>query len=957
MTAAVSDSTELCFGPFRLSGRHGPLLRGSTEVRLQPKAIALLWALLRQNGGVLSRAALLDAVWPGSAVGDEALTFQIQALRRALEDDPKLPRYVLTVHRVGFRFGAPVQAGSASPAAVTPVLFVGRERELERLQALYARAAAGERQLVLLTGEAGIGKSGLIERFLAGLAALPRPPRSSRGHCIDRQQSGEPYLPVLEALGRLLREAPDDSAIELLRRSAPNWLLHLPALLTPIEYQALRQQTAGSSPERMLREMADALDLLAEREPLVLVIEDLHWSDPSTLQLLRLLAGRRHPARLLILCTARPPEGEDEVPPPQQLQRELVARGQAEEVALGTLGLAEVRDYLAARAAALPADAGRALRLYERSGGHPLFLAQLTDYLLQTGSESADDRGTALPPRLRDLLELQLAQLPLADQLLLEVASVCDTGFTAAGIAACVALPLPTVEEQLERLVRQRRFVEDQGLSVWPDGTVGGRYGFRHVLYRAALRRRLGAAREARLHQQLGERLESAYGARTAEVAAELAGHFEAAGRPDRALAYAILTTRRALERLAAPEVRQQFARGMRLVTALPADPARDRAEFALRVIAIHGLHIEQGYSAPEAAPHLLRMQALVPGIQDPALLEPGLAALWLFNHFRCQLDEALNYAREIRELGQRLGKPVLECCGVAWASNSLHLLGRHREAAAEAAAAIHIARAHATDDSPGWQAGCAAIAGSAIVSWFLGSPERALRQAQEARSCVRRINNASALCTIYSMLTSILLFRRDWRGLVTACDEAVALCEQHSHQDGLEWAQMHRLVGLCHLEDDPAPVLEALHTLTARRHRAGAYIGLPSIYVSEAEVQIRLGRLGAAVAALDKARELVTQRQMRAWEPELLRVEAELLLARGGEPAAALPPLQQALALATERGAQSLALRIAISLARLTGDAGSSGLRAISAGFAEGQDTPDQREARALLDAIAQSP
>src|SRR5262249_6295791 len=172
----------------------------------------------------------------------------------------------------------------------------GRDAELALLSARLESGAAGRRRLGFVTGEPGVGKAGLGEGVLAQRGDGWR---IGRGQCVEQYGAGEPYLPVLEALGRLGRAAGGEALVEVLRRQAPSWLAQLPSLLTDGDLEAVQQRVQGATRERMLRELVEALDALTAEEPLVLLLEDLHWSDSATIDLLAMLARRAEPARLL----------------------------------------------------------------------------------------------------------------------------------------------------------------------------------------------------------------------------------------------------------------------------------------------------------------------------------------------------------------------------------------------------------------------------------------------------------------------------------------------------------------------------------------------------------------------------------------------------------------------------------------------------------------------------------
>jgi predicted ATPase len=206
----------------------------------------------------------------------------------------------------------------------------------------------GARQLVFVTGEVGIGKTTVMDAFVARLSAKSAA-WIGRGQCIEYYGHGEAYLPVLEALGRLCREPEGNQLIDLLARHAPTWLVQMPALLTPTELEALQRRTHGATRERMLRELAEALEVLTTERPLVLWLEDLRWSDVSVVDWLSFVACRRAPARLLIIGAYRPVEVIVNNHALRAVKQELHLHGQCNELPLSFLMEEHVTTYLARR--------------------------------------------------------------------------------------------------------------------------------------------------------------------------------------------------------------------------------------------------------------------------------------------------------------------------------------------------------------------------------------------------------------------------------------------------------------------------------------------------------------------------------------------------------------------------------------------------------------------------------
>ena len=380
------DPLLLRFHPFELDERQARLTRAGQPVAMAPKAFAVLCTLARAPGQLVRKDALLDTVWGHRHVSESVLKTIVSELRAALGDDARQPRFIETASRHGYRFIAALQpaasaldtppaarAGDAAAGAPPSAALIGRAAAHEQLRSAWQGALAGRRQLVWLTGEAGIGKTTLIDHFIGSLQGLT----VAHGQCVEQRGAGEPYLPVLEALASLCRD--DPLLLALLRQVAPTWLLQLPWLGSEAEHEVLRQRLAGTGQERMLREFGEFLDRATQARPLLLVIEDLHWSDQATLRLIDHIARRRTPARLMWLASFRLAEVIAEDHPLKALRHELRLHRLASEITLDPFSEREVADYVARRldAPAVPEALARAL--HARTDGLPLFVASVLD--------------------------------------------------------------------------------------------------------------------------------------------------------------------------------------------------------------------------------------------------------------------------------------------------------------------------------------------------------------------------------------------------------------------------------------------------------------------------------------------------------------------------------------------------------------------------------------------------
>jgi predicted ATPase len=519
------DRRSVTFGPFRLDVLHRQLWRDAQPLALRPQALAVLCYLVLHADRLVPKAELFQHVWEGRQVTDTVLRGCIHAIRRALDDTATTPRYLETVGRQGYRFRLGGAALRLQAADTHPL--VGRQRDLEWLQACWGWALAGQRQFGVLSGEMGIGKTTVVDCFVASLATQPAV-GIGRGQCVDTGDDGEPYLPVLEALGQLGQSPHRAALLTVLQHYAPTWLVHLPALLGDGERERLQRHFQGVTPARMLRELAEAVEALTTTVPLVLVLEDLHWSDRATVDLLTYLAQRRAAARLLLLGTYRPVDAVVQEHPLRGVLQELRGRGLCDELPLELLLPEDVGAYAAARLGGPVAPELTAL-LYHQSEGNALFLVHLLEHLVaqalvqQEGGQWAlqdpQTAATSLPAALQLLITKRLEMLTRDTQRVLEVASVAVDVFATATVAAGLDVPVDDVDAICDTLTQQHVFLESAGLAEWPDGTLSGCYRFQHVLYRQVLATRLGELRRVQVHRRMGERLAQGYGLQTPTMA------------------------------------------------------------------------------------------------------------------------------------------------------------------------------------------------------------------------------------------------------------------------------------------------------------------------------------------------------------------------------------------------------------------------------------------------------
>jgi len=476
-------------------------------------------------------------------------------IRSALGENAKIPNYLETIVGKGYRFLEGAEGKARYPDNTGPI--VGRDAELRRLADVYQSAVAGHTQFVLLAGEPGIGKTTLVNSVL-DLISRDHDAHVIQGQCIVHYGKQEVYGPMLRAIAAFCRDKNDTGLIGDLERHAPVWLLQMPEMLDAMMFERVKRRTEGMAPERMTREFCQLIAVQAEKKSLIVVIEDLHWADVATIDLLASLAEHDN-LSLMILGTYRPADAVLYSPSLRDTVKELKGRGLCQELLIQLLTEADLANYLAGR---LNGEASDDLieMLYRRIGGNPLFMAKFVEEMIRTQvvvchdglwgvGNQAGVLEAEVPESLQSLISRYLEALSQAHQEMLEVASVVGMEFSAAAITDVLTKTVEEIEAACEKLSTDSQFIEPGNISTWPDGTLTGSYRFQHHLYLEVIYRQIAEARRARIHLKVGKRLEAGYGKSAPEIAASLALHFDLGNDLDRAFRYRRLSAKQSLSR------------------------------------------------------------------------------------------------------------------------------------------------------------------------------------------------------------------------------------------------------------------------------------------------------------------------------------------------------------------------------------------------------------------------
>jgi DNA-binding winged helix-turn-helix (wHTH) protein/predicted ATPase len=970
---------------------------GERRLRLTPKVFAVLRHLVEHPDRLITKEELYSAVWGETIVSEATLASCIRDLRKALGDSSRTPRYVQTAHRRGFRFIGPIAASTHRPRrhepAVAPVardgqgrgpsvlstisllapLLVGRVAELARLHARLASAIDGQRQLVFVTGEPGIGKTTLVETFLSQIA-VGHGPRVARGQCVEQYGAGEAYLPVLEALARWGREPGGERLVQVLTQHAPTWLVQLPALLTDQELHAVQRRAEGSTRERMLRELVEALDVLGNDAPIVLVLEDLHWSDSATIDLLSMLARRREASRLLVVATYRPADMMASGNALRAAKQELQVHGHCDEVPLDFLDVVAVREYLARRFADNRFPDELAVVLHRHTDGSPLFLVNTVDDLVARAQVhevdgvwelegAADDVALGAPETLWQVVQNQVERLTADEQAVLAVASVAGAEFSAALASPATTHPHDG-ESRCDALARRGQFLRAVGVSEWPDGTVAGRYAFIHAFYQSVLYAGVSIGERTGLHLRIGERLERGYRQSTGEIAGELAMHFERGRDFERALQYRRQAGEHALRQHGYREAATHATRALDLLRALPDTERRARLELSFQVMLAAALTATRGYAAPEVHGVYVRIRALCDRVEHTRELYPVLLVLVRFNLIRGALPAARDVARQLLTMAEAAHEPAL----LLWAHSALGVVAFY---AGEFAAALdHLERGIALYDprehSPepsrallAWQdPGVSCLAHSALTHWMLGHPARAAARIHEALTLARTLARPLSVGYACHYAAALHQWRRDHAAMQIAVDGAFEQATQHGFGILVATGTAQRGWLLAE-QGQSADGLARMQEGIAALREVGADFLLPGFLASMAGTYERAGRPADGLSSVNEALALVEASGQHYWTAELHRVKGTLT--RESDEKAAEASFREAIAIARRQGAKSFELRAATSLGRLRASRGKAAeahalVSQIYAWFTEGFDTADLIEARALLEELGRA-
>jgi DNA-binding winged helix-turn-helix (wHTH) protein/tetratricopeptide (TPR) repeat protein len=952
----------LTFPPFRLHLAEEQLWKGRELVAVRRKPFAILRYLVANPNRLVTHEELLAEVWGTVVVSDSAVRTHVHELRQLLGDG-----FIETVIGRGYRFTAEVtreQQVASPPAARRHHVLVGRDNELAILRAALERAQTGHRQLCFVTGEPGIGKTSLVDAFVDELAPDVL---AVRGHSIEQHTTPEAYLPLIEIMGHLRESPRGEQALLALLRYAPTFLTRVPQLIPEARVQEVNERAGHGNEAKMVRELIEALEAVCINEPLVVVLEDLQWSDVATIDLLTLIAQRRERAKLLVIATSRRAEAQTVSHPLNRVMRALVARSGAIAIGLERIESADLGRLIDARFPLHAFPRGFTDVVDRITAGTPLFIASLMNELVDRGMLAQGDTGWACtvslediaahrPENVKQLIDIQLDRLTVQEQRVLEVASLIGLIFSTALIAAALEISVEQVDEICDGLARRTLFLRNLGVEDWPDGSQQSRYAMLHGLVQDVCVARSAPARRQRWHRLIAQRLETAYGERVPEVSTMLAVHYEQGQAVARAIHFHLVAGERMAARFANVDALPFYRRALELLERVPASTQRDADE--LRILGgISSSVLRNQNQSVESVEQFERMIVLARKLGDTPRLCAAMVTLSVryatlanykqANELNVQLTALLDTVDPVftAAINAARALPLFWQGQVAATIALLEPLGRP-EAVIEDNVNLGIL------DPVARKTVLISYLGGSY--WLAGSPDRGLREAERAQALARSVGDPYTIGLTTVNVARLHLLRRDPAATIVSAADAVL-----ADPDAAVWhAQASILRDCANSASTPLAPDAIARMLVLFRDRTAA-IPMGKSYVGVAVIAT-LMRSGHEVEASELVEEMIgfaRDSGERVFEAELLRARGELVQATDAARAAAC--YHEAIAVARELGAHSLALRAAHNLATLqstTSERSSAfaTLREALAKIDDGFDVPDVVEAKHLLDSAA---
>ena len=838
---------------------------------------------------------------------------------------------------------------------------VGRDTEKASLRAALDDTQSDGGLMVVVSGDAGIGKTTLVEEFVREAAA--EGVLVATGRCTERLAGSDAYLPWLEALEGLLRSA--SGSERLLQHLAPTWYdqigsaaggAHGPGAIAP--------------PEILKREVSAFLSEFVRIAPTIVTFEDVHWADPSTVDLFAFLSARFDRLPVLFIATCRQADLLLIRHPFLQLKRDLQSRRRCREIVLELLTEDDVRSYVDLQFPNNDFTSDFVRLIHCQTDGHPLFMTDILRYLASRGviveresrwslSDAVPDIARELPESVRAMIQRKLDQLSRDDHDLLLAASVQGHEFDGTILADALSMDVAIIEQRLDALERVHAFVRPIGEREIPDGRLSLRWRFVHALYQNALYAQLGPGRRASLSRRIADALSHAWAGNEAAVATQLAFLFETSRDFARAADCFLIGALNASRLFANQEAVDTATRGLRMLEGLPPNGDRDRSELSLRLALGVPLMMLRGYSAREPTDNFIRAQELCTAVgarEELFHVRWGLYSVYCIGG---NLPLARQTAGELMAMARQGDDPTqIVIAYFALVVAHAHM-GHLRVALGFADEAFGVSREPAPPPYLGFYEPITAVdAEAARIVWALGYPTSALQRANANAERARTLGHPETLAFSWIFCAFVHQFRGEPALALERAEQVTTLCDEHGLAQTRAWGlPVHgwALAMTGRLDEGIAELRQSI----ADHHTMHSRLAVPYFHALLAEALHVRGDVDAALEVIDQGLAMVADTSQAFHAPDLHRLRAQTLIARGvAHHDSARHHLRLAIELAQAQNARSHELRAAVTLARFLVDAGrQSDARSVLAPvyewFTEGHDTADLQTALQLLSTL----
>jgi class 3 adenylate cyclase/predicted ATPase len=851
------------------------------------------------------------------------------------------------------------------PSGLTAL--VGREEETELLLRRWSRAKCGEGQVVLLSGEAGVGKSRLTAALLESVA--PEPHRRLRYFC-SPQHTDSAFSPIIgqmeRAAGLLHDDTPQqkldklDALLAQTSTSIQDAALIAEMLSLPNDgrYPAL-ELTPQQRRQKTLEALTAQIETLSRQKPVLMIFEDAHWADPTSLEAFGRAVDRIRTLKVLLLATFRP-----------EFDAPWVGRSYVTAIVINRLEEHEVGAMIDRIAGNRLLSASIRQDIIERTDGIPLFVEEMTKAVLEAGNEIAAARAIAavpspalaVPASLYASLMARLDRLGGPVKELAQIAAAIGREFSHALLASVVRQPETELSSVLDRLIAAGLLFR-RGMP--PHAT----YLFKHALVQDAAYGTLLREPRRALHARIAETIESEF-AESAESRPELlARHWTEAGVIQKAAGLWGKAGQRSLARSALVEAAEQLTRALDQIATLPSTPALRAEQIKLQLALVNALMHVKGYAAPEpkaaveqARQFIERAEALGEAPEDPLLLFSVLYGVWAASYVAFNGDVTRELASQFMALAEKQGQIVPLMIGHRLMGNSLMLTGdilKGREHYNHAFALYDPAKHRPLATRFGQDVGVSIFVYRALAQWMLGYPETALADADHALEDARESGHAGTLmyAQFHTSLTNVLCAR--YAAANTQSNEVVRLADEKGAALWKALATMQK-GSVFALSEKVSEGIQMITPGITAYLSTGSRVYLPIFWSHLSSAYAQLGQFDDAWRCIGEAMTAVETTQERWYEAEINRIRGEIALELPQlGPSQAEGYFERALSVARAQQAKSWELRAAMSMARLWRGRGKRNeardlLAPVYSGFTEGFDTRDLKEAKALLDALS---